>query len=316
MESKAKYAYVGAIIIAITVMIIVFVLWLAEVGSLRHSRYYTIYFRNHALYGLQVDSYVTMKGIKVGSVKSLEISPKNIEQVRVVLVLNEDAPVIVDTVAVINRNLLTGFASLDLARGKQESPELTAVQAGEKYPIIPEAKTELEQITDSLPALADKIGQVTGRIDALLSTENIESFTKTLQNVETFTTTLASNKDKFDSMFKTLDQAANEFGKISKTLDEFAVANDRRLAELSTEFVSSMRELRETIVQFRSQSSEMMTSLAGASQVLSQQMTAMAQNINETAQSASTAFQAFEQPRTLITGPAKGALGPGEGASK
>jgi phospholipid/cholesterol/gamma-HCH transport system substrate-binding protein len=312
MDPKAKYTLVGAVVAVLLVLIVAAILWLSEAGGLRHAKYYTIYFRQHTLSGLQVDSAVTMRGIKVGSVASLEISRRNIERVRVVITLDPDTPIKTNTVAIINRNLLTGFASLDLARGTQDAPPLVEAPPGQDYPIIPEAKNELEQLTDTLPDLLDKVGQIASRFHSLLSDENVTAISETLKNVEQLTASLADNKEKLDSVIRTIETSAEEFAKISKTLDTFANNNDRRLARVSDEFVASLQELRTTIADFHHGSSDLISSLSGTAQLLSQQIGVIAQNVSQTAESISRTFEAYEQPRTLFSGPPRGALGPGE----
>ena len=68
MESDPKYFRVGSFVIICTILLLIFVLWLSGVQDSRNQKTYTIYFRQQTLDGLQKDSFVTMKGIKVGDV--------------------------------------------------------------------------------------------------------------------------------------------------------------------------------------------------------------------------------------------------------
>ncbi len=312
MESKAKYTLVGSLILLLCVLIVFAVLWLSEAGGMRDAKYFSIYFEKHSIYGLQVDSYVTMRGVRLGSVRSIGISPKNIEQVRVVLVLSDAAPVKTDTVAVINRNLLTGYASIDLPRGTQNAKALTEVPPGEEFPVITEASSDLEQITNSVPELVEKIGSLTTRVEALISEENIKSVGGMLKNFNEVSEVLAKNKGELDGAMKKIGAATEEFAKVTKALNEFTSENNGRLAQLSDEFMASMKELRATVSTFKEESSVLMSSLTGTAQVLGQQIALLAQNLGEAAQKTSSTLEAYQQPRKILAGPSKNALGPGE----
>jgi len=316
MESKAKYTFVGAAVILLTVMIVAAVLWLSEAGALRHAKYFSIYFKKHALYGLQPDSYVTMRGIKVGSVTSLEISPRNIEEVQVVLMLDGDAPVKTDTVAVLNRNLLTGFASLDLAKGTQNAPLLTQAPEGEQYPVIPEGNTDLETIADSFPALLEKVSQMTARVDALLSEENIDSVSKTLKNVKDVSSTLAQNKLQIEAAIKNVESAAAQLGKFGRSLNEITGENGGKIRETMDEILASVKDVHAAVADIRKESGGAMKSLSNAALSLSQQMNQLTQSLSDAAQTTATTMESFQQPRKILSGPSKESLGPGEGGSR
>ena len=313
MESKARYTLVGASVILIAVLIVLAILWLSEAGALRHSKYFSIYFQKHALNGLQVDSNVTMRGIKVGSVASLEISPKNIEQIHVVLLVDGDAPVKTNTVAVLNRNLLTGFAALDLAKGTQFAPLLTDAPPGELHPVIPEGSTELEEIANSIPELLEQVSEVSTRIRGLLSEENVAAVHSSLKNIESFTAVLAGNKNQFDSMLKKIELAAEDFGKVSKSLNEFTSGKDGKLNQLSEELLGTVKEMRETMAAFREDATALLKSLGGTSQMMAQNMGLIAQSLREATETTTKTLEDYQQPRKILSGPSKGSLGPGEG---
>ncbi len=316
MESKAKYTFVGIAVILLTGLVVVAVLWLSEAGGLRNAKYYSVYFKKHALNGLQPDSYVTMRGIKVGSVSSLEISSRNIEEIHVVLTLDEDTPVKTDTVAILNRNLLTGFASLDLARGTQNAPSLTAVPEGESYPVIPEGNTELETIADSFPALLEKVSQLTTRVDALLSEDNINAFSSVMTNLKEVTGSLASNKLQIEAAIKNVESAAAQLGKFGRSLNQVTGEDGGKMKEMMDEILASVKEVHLAISEIKQQSGGAMKSLTGATVVLSQQMNQLTQSLSDAAQATATTMEGFQQPRKILSGPSKESLGPGEGGAK
>jgi len=313
LESRAHYALVGALVVFLTVLIVVAILWLSEAGSLRRAKYFSIYFQKHALNGLQVDSNVTMRGIKVGSVVSLEISSKNIEKIHVVILVDGDTPVKTNTVAILNRNLLTGFAALDLAKGTQNAPLLVDKADEEPHPVIPEGNTELEELANSIPELLEQVSEMSTRVRGILSEANVQAFNNSLKNIESFTSVLAGNKSQFDSMLKKIELAAEDVAKVSKSLNEFTTGKDGKLNALSDELLETVKEMRSTITAFKDDATVLMKSVSGTSQMLSQNMALIAQSLREATETTVTTLEDYQKPRKILSGPSKGALGPGEG---
>lgn len=312
MESQARYTAVGVAVVLLTLLIVAAVLWLSEVGTLRNAKYYSIYFREHNLHGLQVDGYVTMRGIKVGSVVSLDISPKNIEQVRVVIMLNKDVPVKTNTGAIINRNLVTGLASIELAKGTQDAEDLWQIAAGESYPIIPEIQSQLDQLADSVPELLQKVSAMTERVHAMLSEENVQSVSASIKNVEDVTAAFAANKEEISKALKSIDKAAAEFSKATKALNDLASSSKGRVDAIGDGVSASLAEMQAALASFKTSSGELLNNLSTVSLSMSQQLSALVQSLSAAAKTSSSAFEAFEQPKKIIAGPRAADLGPGE----
>ncbi len=312
MESEAKYALVGTLMLVLVGCIAVAILWLSEAGGLHNKRFFTIYFQEHTLYGLQKDSYVTMRGIKVGSVTDLEISPRNIEQIRVTLMVDEDAPVKTDSVALINRNLLTGFASIDLAKGTKDAAMLTTIPPGEEFPIIPEGRSELEAVADSIPQVVERFGEIAGKLQALMSDQNVAAVSKILADVAVVTDTVARNNKSIEIGIKRLEVLADELSKISTSVRGLTESSDAQIRRIATEFEGTLGAIRESIKQLDTKGGELIQTMSSSMQVISQGIGDAVQNIGEAASALSAAVAGFEQPRKILTGPHKEQLGPGE----
>lgn len=228
MDTHPRYALVGLIVVIISVLLALWVSWLWKGGSREKVDFYAIYFKNQSLSGLQIDSMVTMRGIKVGTVTNVAIQPKDIERVRVIIALNSGTPVRTDTRAVIARNLLTGLSNIDLIGSTQSAAPLTDPAPGGDYAVIKEGQTGLDQFQQSLPEFVGKASIVLDRVALILSEENIQTFSNSLSNVEKVTASLGK-VDKLinsaDSSFSELSELLKESrGKVGPTLDSFAVA--------------------------------------------------------------------------------------------
>jgi len=312
METKAKYALVGSIVIALMVGVVLFVLWLSRAGSETSAQFYIVYFQNQTLDGLQQNSDVTMKGIKVGSIDSFGIAPRNIAQVRVQLRIYEGTPVKVDTKAVIRRNLLTGFARIDLINSSQDSALLTEAVNGEDYPVIPEGQTELGTIADSLPAFVEHFSQLVQRANLFLSEENSKALQQTLVNFASFTDSLASSKTDIQELVKNFSSLSKDLAEISKSGSSFTKKADKNLEQLSNEMTLTLRDIRKAANGFDSRSGEMFESVRNSALIVSSKVGYASQELAESAQTIAATVERFDDPRSLFLGPKGDSLGPGE----
>src|SRR5512138_3663146 len=135
MESDARYTLVGAVVLVLLVLLAGVVLWLRSTGQGAAVQRYKIYFEHQSLQGLQPRGDVTMRGVKIGSIASFRFSPKRPRAVEVFIAVDPHAPVRANTRAVVDRNMLTGLATLQLVGGRDEDPLLGVAQPGEPYPV-------------------------------------------------------------------------------------------------------------------------------------------------------------------------------------
>jgi phospholipid/cholesterol/gamma-HCH transport system substrate-binding protein len=278
VEPDAKYTYVGLAVIALVAMTVAVGVWFAKVGSKDATTYYKVYFQRHSLAGLKQDADVTMKGIKVGSVRSLRISADNIERVGVVLEVARDLPIKETTRAVIDRNLLTGLASVDLTGGTHDSPPLRDTKE-EPYPLIPEGSPKLEKLQKSIPAVLEQIDKLLTKANHFLSDENQESLSRTLTHLESLSGTLAERDDELLlHMTKTAEAAATLTTSVEKRLEEISA------------------------------------SLRGSSDALLFEISTVARDFSAVLREFSATLERYKDPRAIILGPGRDALGPGERA--
>jgi phospholipid/cholesterol/gamma-HCH transport system substrate-binding protein len=298
MESEAKYTLVGATVLALTAFVVFSALWFTRKDISDEGKYYTIYFHEQDLSGLAESSVVTMRGINVGKVTSIRISKRNIEHVRVNIVVRPETPVKTDAEAIIKRNLLTGLASIDLVNGTNDAPLLIDVGPDEKYPVIAEGKSELERIASSMPDLLAKVESSVSRINALLSEENIKSTSETLDNIRRISSSIADS-----------DQDIRRMIKRSADLADHA---DKRLDNISVSLTDSVDRISRALEDFGRQGASTTKSVQASAAVIAQQIAELSQKIADAANNISATALQYQDPRSIITGPSKSALGPGE----
>jgi phospholipid/cholesterol/gamma-HCH transport system substrate-binding protein len=312
MESQVKYTFVGLGIIILFSAMLYTLLWLSQDETAGGRKSYTIYFAEQSLDGLQLESAVTLKGIAVGRVKKIQLSDHNIELVRVLIDVSASTPIKINTHAIIKRNILTGLATIDLAGGTNESPALENIVVGENYPIIPEGQSEFSQFAASIPELVEDVNQVVTRVNNFLSEDNQLSFGKTLKNVETITDSMANSNEKFKDIVADLSDLAKNLREMSTTLTSVSKKAESSISTITNDFSKTLQTVTETAEAIRVDSDELSKSVTTASRLFTQNTDQIADSMSQAAKSLSRTAEGFEDPKSIITGPGKNTLGPGE----
>jgi phospholipid/cholesterol/gamma-HCH transport system substrate-binding protein len=279
MESHAKYTLVGTVVLTLLGLTIFGALWLSRAGDTHQYNFYSVYFRHHSLAGLQEDSSVTMRGIKVGTVKSLEIATPDVERVKVILKIESETPIKTDTEAVVLRNLLTGLAYIDLVRTTSGAAPLE-VREGESLPIIPEGRSQLDAITSDLPRMIEHFNALVAEARGFLTPENQQAAAEILTNVRSLSAKFSENGGDLSAFISNLS-------KLSGDLDALVKKIDARSADLTQ-------------------------ALKGTSSTISLETQNISRDLGRAAQGIAQTIERYQDPASLLGGPAPGALGPGE----
>jgi len=134
MEPKVNYVLVGAFVVVLGVVALFVILWMGKADYRGIYDRYEAYFRE-SVAGLSVNSTVKYRGVDVGRVKAIALSPDNPEEVKLTLDIARGTPIKTDTVAVLQTQGLTGLATINLTGGSKDAPPLVA--ADEQYfPVI------------------------------------------------------------------------------------------------------------------------------------------------------------------------------------
>jgi len=224
MESKVNFAVVGAFVLIFCTLLIGAVLWLSSEKS--YGKTYDTYlvYMNESVSGLTVDAPVRYRGVDVGSVRSIQLAPGNVEQVLLTLQIEHGTPVKEDTKAVLRVQGLTGIAHVELSGGSRDSPPLKRAH-GEKYPVIGTGPSLMVRLDTAFTTLLANLNRSSERINALLDDENRVVLRQTLDNLERLSRTLVDGTGKIDA---SLNQATRAMKSTAQAMD-----NTARLAELA-----------------------------------------------------------------------------------
>lgn len=259
METRANHVLIGLFTIIVTLLAVFFALWAANYTSSRSWDDYDVIFKE-AVTGLGNGGIVQYNGINVGEVRRLTLDPKDPRRVIARIRLQADTPVKIDTKAKLAFIGLTGVAQIQLSGGLPESPRLLPTRE-RRVPIIATQPSALQ----NLSVAADDIVE---RVRTILSDENIERISGTLNDLHQISTTVADQKEDVAALIKNLREASLQMNNTLvkaqgslDTIDRNVVQNlpelmkklDRTLAQLeavSTNANAVVADNREAIASF------------------------------------------------------------------
>ncbi len=224
MNNRTNYALVGAFVLIGFVFISIFVYWLVRPSDEVEMKKYVIYF-NESVLGLNLDAPVKYRGITVGKVVKLGINPKNSEQVRVVISVDKKTPIKTSTVAKLTAQGITGLSYINLSLGDKNSPLLTQVPPGEKYPVIKSVPSFFESFQTSIGSLYNKLSHTLENVDKTLNEENQKELTHLLHESSEFFSRL--NRTLDDETIENIHRSAHSVAGITAKLDRSMPKIDR-----------------------------------------------------------------------------------------
>ncbi|WP_199100486.1 MlaD family protein [Dyella sp. ASV21] len=207
METRAHHVLIGLFTVIVVTAALLFALWLAKSSSDKQFAYYEIIF-NESVTGLSQGSAVQYNGIKVGDVTQLKLDLNDPSKVLARVRLGGDTPVRQDTHAKLAMTGVTGLAIIQLSGGSLESPPLVGKNGA--LPIIVADRSPLSRILANGEDLMVNINDVVARASALLSPENMDRVSRTLDHLDKATGAVADQRDDIRDLLRQLAQASKQ----------------------------------------------------------------------------------------------------------
>lgn len=319
MESEARYAWVGATVVVLFLILAGSLYWLSGAAERLPTKRYTVYFETQSLEGLQIGSPVRMQGIKVGRVEDYTILPDRPGTVRVSLEVDRRTPVLEGIQAVISRNLLTGLAAVELTNTGPSRVPLMRVPEGETDPVIQEGVADLSRVAELVEDLGRTGHESLKRLNTLLADDNQKALAGTLRNLNALTGELRQSVPELNATLGSARQAAerlqgtaDEIGQAARDggaqLERVASAAERSLAEAD----ATLQAARLTLGRMEQELGGIAVSLRLSADLATQEVEATGQSLRQAGEALQAAGRELADPVRILYGPLPEALGPGE----
>lgn len=251
MNAKTNYAVVGAFVLLSIGLIVVFVVWMLQPKKNEAYQTYRIEF-GESVSGLNVDSPVKFRGVAVGKVGSIRISPANIEQIEVIINILKSTPVKIDTEAKLKPQGITGLTFVDLSPGSRDTPLLRPSRPLE-VPTIASKPSFFVTVERSFGTASENLSETLIRLRELLGDANRDAVSRLLVSLAAIAekTDRALNEERighFDSMVQNMASLSKRMEQSLPALETLINSSDD-LAKQATVSVASLQRSFETMAE-------------------------------------------------------------------
>ena len=195
MEIRARYALIGAFVLAFIFGAFGFVYWLKNVGGLGQQAFYEIRF-DQPVSGLTPGSSVLFNGIRVGAITDLKLDPANPKRVTISISVGPATPIRADTQVDVTFQGLTGAPAISLKGGEAAAPRLTP-QNG-RPPVLVAGPGVGQNLTESAR-------ETLKQIDGILA-ENSKPLHTAITGFSTFADMLGRNSERLEGVIGGLER--------------------------------------------------------------------------------------------------------------
>jgi phospholipid/cholesterol/gamma-HCH transport system substrate-binding protein len=165
MEKDANYFIVG-VFVSVTLMALVgFSIWLAGVHDFGPHERYTVYF-TEPVSGLNEEATVKYKGVEVGKILGLRLTPDRSDLIKVDIEVKEETPVRAGTVANVETLGITGQSYIELTTASTDKNPPAQV-ADEQYPVLKGTGSKLDKVLNELPKVSRQVETTLSAVDDL-----------------------------------------------------------------------------------------------------------------------------------------------------
>lgn len=206
MESRVNYLVVGAFVVVLTTILAIILVWLSTTQRKVHHPY--IVYMGEAASGLSEQAPVKFMGVDVGYVESIDLNPRNRQEVRLLLQIQEGTPIDQSTTATLMAQGVTGVTYVGLKASEAAAPPLT-IQPGELYPVIPWRPSVLVQLDTTMREVTSSMKKIGDGIENLLNPDNQRAIRETLTHLDQVTGNLAKNSQAISATISNISEAFN-----------------------------------------------------------------------------------------------------------
>ncbi len=259
MVTRTEKVKLGVFILTTGALLLLVLVTFVGVNLGAEEDNYTVTYRV-SVTGLGPGSSVRLRGVKVGTVKEIEVNPKNVEEVVVTLSLGPGTPVKKDTQAVMKSQGLTGGLYIELEGGTKKADTLpvgSPISAG---------KGLVDKLMERADGVTASGEEIFAGFEEMTRPENRQRVDRILAKTEDL---VGDSSELVKELTETLKVARriaerNE-ASLARTMDN--------AARVSAELPGTVRELRAAVAQGRdvlaqAKIEELVTGLSQTNEVL------------------------------------------------
>jgi phospholipid/cholesterol/gamma-HCH transport system substrate-binding protein len=281
---------------------------------------YEAYFRE-SVAGLSVDSTVKYRGVDVGRVKDIALSPDNPEEVKLTLDIAGGTPIKTDTIAVLETQGLTGLATVNLTGGSREAPPLVALE-GQPYPVIQTGPSLFFRLDEAISRLMSEKGlsklladldlAAKGAADTM-DEENRGALKRTLKDLSDVAHSVATHRAQIEAGLNGAAQSADNLVKVTAALNEQVPALLARINKSAAALNAMTEELTQTSKAVRAMVNDSRPELEQFSRQTLPETGLLVTELRELASILTRVARDLErEPESLVFGRKPPRRGPGE----
>lgn len=312
METEARYTLVGGIVLLVALLLTASLVWVMGGADRVSYRHYTIYFHNQSMDGLDINSAVKLRGVKVGVVTDYTFVAGNKEAVRVNIKLDEATPIHTNSLAYIKRNIVTGLATVEISNPDATSPLLTVIPDQEQYPVIAEGSSDLDKVTTDLSNMAENGAQLLTKMNNLLSDDNRLAVSTTLHNLQTITSELVANKQRVEHAVQSFEDASDAVKLSANNFKQTTSHLDDNIQKLSDNANNTLTQATAALSDLQQQSVIISKQLQMLTNTANYQLNQISRDVHDSTNTITATGQRLANPRELIFGAGKSEPAPGE----
>ena len=254
-------------------------------------------------------SDVRMKGIRVGSVRGFRFAKDRPGSVEVAFGVDSGTPVLQSTRAVVDRNFITGLATIRLLNLTEDSPPLEPPDNNDSAVI---AEGSAQQFSDNVNQLAQRADETLRRINSALSDENVKALGETLDQLRVATQGAAATVARVDKTLASIGGAADSVRETLAGISSDARRLGDRYDNVGAMAATSADEITQATRQLRSDIAQVSQRATALLDVTDTELRLTAQDLRTASDAVTVAARRFGDPRAALFGPSTADLGPGE----
>jgi phospholipid/cholesterol/gamma-HCH transport system substrate-binding protein len=194
MKKRSQRIRLGIFIFVTSLLLVSMVVFFAARQMFEKSDTYYISYYDVSVSGLEVGSPVEYLGIRIGTISSIHIDPKDINSIIVELAVEPGTPIKNDTRADIVTMGITGLKAIEIRGGSNEARLL---RNGE---YIKAGASTTEEITGKANIIAEKTEKVINNLQIFTDPDNLGKFTDAADNINLLAEQLNATTSMLDSL--------------------------------------------------------------------------------------------------------------------